>query len=297
MSDPPPRQPPARRAVRAVFALLIVLVALFVVRVGLPLALAAWHYTNTPDFETLVRERPFRGPLPADVRRVEQELARGGNWSVGEVDPFALDEHDPTHERQVLVQRLVIRHGDQTLLHLEQEVAEATLRGGGDRMGLALRTLHCRTHPHMRAEVRTWISDPAELVGPGSRSRGLLHFEALLFSGAGADELVVALGPSNTASTHGPPYPTFRWWRAWPLGWIHPPGTAPQEGLFYRVEQPIWLTWSRNGNNRQGILMGGAVTQVNSEQYSNQIELTTEAPGVTYSSKHALTYTFQDRTW
>ncbi len=288
---------PPRRFLRVLLALLLGLVVLVALRIGLPLALAAWHYAHTPDFATVVRERPFRGPLPADVRPVEHELARGDAWSVGDVDPFTLAETDPIHERQVFVQRIVIERAGETLLHLEQEVAEATVRGGGDREGLALRTLQFRTHPDMRAEVRTWVSDPSELVGPGSRARGRMRFEALLFSGAGVNELVVAHGPfSGSIDPERQPL-RLPWWRVWLLGWIHPPGSAPEDGLFYHALQTIWLTWSRDGNQRQSISIGDLLHQAHSEQYSYSIEFTTDSHGWTQTNKFATTYTYQDQVW
>jgi hypothetical protein len=148
----------------------------------------------------------------------------------------------------------------------------------------------------LRVYARAWVSDPDELVGPGSRGRGWVELDAALVAGGGPDRLEVVLRPPSGIGELESTDPLGSW--PWDLlGLVHPTDGLPDEGLVHRVRQEVALTWMRHEGGSQNVSWGRPRHRVSTTQYSYACELGLESDGTTWTSGSSRTYTWNGAVW
>ncbi len=268
---------------------LLALGALLLVCLGL-------HYRNTPTFEEYVRTRPVSRES-AQARWPEAELLSTEQlWREGEVDPFAILPDDPGLRVHSLSATSVVRHGDEVVAEVLQELAVAADRASGDRRGSSVRTTLLRIHPGMRALARTWIGG-APLLGPGSQARGSASFDVVVVAGAGAFEASVARMPAQSLA------PLVESFAATGPGdlfaeWLNPRGRLDGAGLIHHLRQEVFLMWSVSPGNASSAGWAPAHAWTSVGEYSYAIEQgLKDSTGSSHSSTHSVSKSFNGRVW
>ncbi len=245
-------------------------------------ALLSWHFRATPTFQEHLRDHPVAAAVfaPPDGGT---ELGAGGEWQIGEVDPFALGENDARHQVHRLRLTVDLRRDDQSLLHLVQEVAVAVERSTDRRVGARARTVACAVAPGLRAAPRICLHDVDQMLEPG---RGAVTFDLVLGAGEAPTTPVVLALPRDALEASSfpdqlPPSIVGEFARR-----MFSHRTAPG-GLLFRLRAPAWLSFQKVEGGSQGMAHGDLTFTANSQEYSYAMaaEARGESDGSTFTRK------------
>jgi hypothetical protein len=289
-SAPPPRRRRALRVALLAVGALVLLVVLGVV-------LLVVHFRSTPTFAEHLRAHPVAAAV-LDEAGPGSVLGRDGAWRTGDVDPFALADDDPRHWRQTLRFTTALRHGDDLLLQLVQELAVAFDRQDGRRVGAACRTISSAKHPDMRFLARTVLSDVDRILESGG---GTVTFDVLLGAGCGPGRTLALAAPSEALPALEPgdtPGLVASVLRRMVPGRV----TAP-EGVLHHVRTSCWLGWQSPAPGQwQSASHGEIVHAASTAEYSYEFtgELKDESSrggGVSRSLHEDVRFSWNDAVW
>lgn len=287
MTDPLPTDPvpPRRRRLPRVVRWAVTAAALVgIAWLGLFLLLL-WHHRTTPDFASYLARHPTSAQtLAAPAGSVP--LGSGGEWRIGEVDPFAVDEDDPRLERHSIRWEVDLHHGEAVMLRLVQEVAVAADRATGERRGAGARTHRLEVGPGLRAVPRILLVEPDRMLEAGY---GEVAFTVLLGAGTGPSAGEVRSAPAATLAAVWPEAAVTPrilldfLQRLWP--WASP----PDDGLLHRLSATARLSFRRLDNGSQGASIGEVHHAVNTAEYSYDLRAALIAAGPGSRISHEIT--------
>lgn len=232
------------------------------------------HFRNTPDFATYVREHHASPDeiIDSDARW----LGSGGEWSLGEGNPFAA----PLNASEGGTFEVRVRHGDDLLLVLKQSFAWTVAADGKTRANFRLRTDELTTHEDFHAWARVFVHDPQRFLAPDSARAGTLTFDILLLSGAGRSEASIQdVGPSGAL------LPSERSFRPSVLeresehgltellARTVPWSSVPDGGLVHHVRNTVYLMAEHHPGGGGSNGYGESEHSVNTAEYSYEVEV------------------------
>ncbi len=205
---------------------------------------AVVHASATPDFWDYVKDvrasDELARPLPGETR----VLAASGDLQLGEADPFAV----PEPAREFATFDVVLKQGDEELLHFRHTCAWSFGADGATRTSFALRTEQLTTHAGLRARVRIGVDAFERLVGPESAQAGALTYDVTLLAGSGESrvDLVECLPPAKGELEPEDATST-------PLENFAPRSTVPSSGLVQHLRDSLRLSAVRRDGGGQSV--------------------------------------------
>ncbi|QDV04948.1 hypothetical protein Poly30_04430 [Planctomycetes bacterium Poly30] len=293
---------------RKLLRILLVLGVLALLRFGLPLGFAAWHYSSTPTMREWVRERP-----------VEDRVWDGAGGDLRESERRVLEMTAPPSEPErfaAWTPSLRFEHGDEVLLDLALEVRyEATEVDAWEERGVGSEsygpvTLHatrCDLDPEFHAIVVLTLTERAE----GDRRAPSTKLDVFVLAGPGGVELVERTERVGGSSSYDLSIRSLAegfardfTLKALLLGILHPTGDPPPSGIGYHAHSTFTPTWNRVPGGSQGASYGMWRFTGTTRQYSVLIhaESKGEAPfepgsGSSLTSEVNLSYRWNGEVW
>ena len=179
------------------------------------------------------------------------------------------------YERAVLTLVIDMTHGDESLLHMQEDFSVALRREDWEHHGVHIEVASLQTATDLRAMVVTSLSDPEKMVGGDSMAEGGAIVDVFLVAGEGDSETRFQLRPGgNIWGGNGDLSDgfSFPYWRLL-TGITHNLEELPAEGLVHHVRQRIAFDWKKYDNGHGGPSMYFSHHRANTDEYSYGVEV------------------------
>ena len=262
-------------------------------RMTLGVGLAYAHYQSVPDFATYIAEHPVSPEraltaLPPGEVLVEDEAWELGDLSAGE---DAIELGSVCHIR--------MKRGEESLLD-----ARLDLVGMADRETYAVHGFRALppeldVREGMRSCIQVGLLEPEALLESTDGSRQVI-VDAVLVSGEGPDLFRVVRLDRIPDDLEGLDL-GLTFLRAM-MGWIHPPGELPEEGLVAHARMRFFTDWSKQGGSVSGPSWQPSQVETNYSEYSLDVELELEGQEdgenrISARSGFSRTYRWNESVW
>jgi hypothetical protein len=294
--------------------LFILAFVLYLARLAVGFGTATYHYKNTPTYAEYLATTPVANEFFQQQFAMPTALHSGKEWQQGALPADDWQKDGDTYLGGTKFE-LEIKHGEDLMLRLDQEVEYLLVPDSCDHLGFRWTTPALHTSDDLRAVVLIWLDESALVIGPDTGERDTSIVDIFLMAGDAEPEvhylrmsdranayasqsLELPVDPANSSGSTSVHVPLWRM----ATGIITELGPLPEEGLFYFCSHRMDFSWQKIERTKSSSGHYAPKLFVNTSEYS--YEMTSKATAMidrevfhSQSSSRRRSNEWNDRIW